>query len=287
MVCIIDDREDVWNFAPNLVHVKPYIFFKNVGDINAPEKLQKSSKQNSKTPQNKELKKGDSPSNVPTTLNLDCGEEQNVTDATDLSMSTNPPTENYDSKNERRDSIDMPTIEETLRKENRIKEKEMEGTASVVSDDLELSDDNGSNSGTSSGSSSTESTKKDNDQKNTENITPLQLSAVPGPTSNVSQETCSSNMDTENETTNNKCGNDQEEETKVASDVNAKQHGKTEDDPSEGVNPVSTEDSDSSAKSGKENDDDEFKLQKDGDVKAFPRYHPTGRFGVDYPREYP
>ncbi len=36
MVCIIDDREDVWNFAPNLVHVKPYIFFKNVGDINAP-----------------------------------------------------------------------------------------------------------------------------------------------------------------------------------------------------------------------------------------------------------
>ena len=36
MVCIIDDREDVWNFAPNLVHVKPYIFFKNTGDINAP-----------------------------------------------------------------------------------------------------------------------------------------------------------------------------------------------------------------------------------------------------------
>ena len=38
MVCIIDDREDVWNFAPNLVHVKPYNFFKNTGDINAPEK---------------------------------------------------------------------------------------------------------------------------------------------------------------------------------------------------------------------------------------------------------
>ena len=61
-----------------------------------------------------------------------------------------------------------------------------------------------------------------------------------------------------NKTTNNKCGNNQVEETKVSSDVNAKQHGKTEDDPSEGVNPVSTEDSDSSAKSGKENDDDEF-----------------------------
>ncbi|KAL9975955.1 hypothetical protein ACROYT_G013179 [Oculina patagonica] len=36
MVCIIDDREDVWNSALNLVHVKPYQFFKGVGDINAP-----------------------------------------------------------------------------------------------------------------------------------------------------------------------------------------------------------------------------------------------------------
>ena len=36
MVCIIDDREDVWNFAANLIRVKPYQFFKGVGDINAP-----------------------------------------------------------------------------------------------------------------------------------------------------------------------------------------------------------------------------------------------------------
>lgn len=36
MVCIIDDREDVWNFAPNVVHVKPYCYFHNTGDINAP-----------------------------------------------------------------------------------------------------------------------------------------------------------------------------------------------------------------------------------------------------------
>lgn len=35
MVCIIDDREDVWNYARNLVHVKPYVWFKDVGDINA------------------------------------------------------------------------------------------------------------------------------------------------------------------------------------------------------------------------------------------------------------
>ena len=36
MVCIIDDREDIWNNAPNLIRVKPYQFFKGVGDINAP-----------------------------------------------------------------------------------------------------------------------------------------------------------------------------------------------------------------------------------------------------------
>ncbi|CAF1135940.1 unnamed protein product [Rotaria sordida] len=35
LVCMIDDRDDVWNYAPNLVHVKPYIWFKDVGDINA------------------------------------------------------------------------------------------------------------------------------------------------------------------------------------------------------------------------------------------------------------
>lgn len=29
MICMIDDREDVWNFAPGLVAVKPYVYFKN------------------------------------------------------------------------------------------------------------------------------------------------------------------------------------------------------------------------------------------------------------------
>ncbi|KAK7114244.1 RNA polymerase II subunit A C-terminal domain phosphatase-like [Littorina saxatilis] len=42
MVCIIDDREDVWNNAPNLVHVKPYRFFQGTADINAPPGLDKT-----------------------------------------------------------------------------------------------------------------------------------------------------------------------------------------------------------------------------------------------------
>ncbi|KAJ7338605.1 hypothetical protein JRQ81_012507 [Phrynocephalus forsythii] len=36
MVCIIDDREDVWKCAPNLITVKKYIYFQGTGDINAP-----------------------------------------------------------------------------------------------------------------------------------------------------------------------------------------------------------------------------------------------------------
>ncbi|XP_064640607.1 RNA polymerase II subunit A C-terminal domain phosphatase-like [Lineus longissimus] len=42
MVCIIDDREDVWNRAPNLIHVKPYRFFQGTADINAPPGMDKT-----------------------------------------------------------------------------------------------------------------------------------------------------------------------------------------------------------------------------------------------------
>ncbi|CAH1965922.1 unnamed protein product [Acanthoscelides obtectus] len=41
MVCIIDDREDVWSHASNLIHVRPYHFFQHTGDINAPPGLDK------------------------------------------------------------------------------------------------------------------------------------------------------------------------------------------------------------------------------------------------------
>ncbi|XP_071545579.1 RNA polymerase II subunit A C-terminal domain phosphatase isoform X2 [Panulirus ornatus] len=41
LVCIIDDRTDVWNYSPNVVQVLPYHFFRHTGDINAPQGLQK------------------------------------------------------------------------------------------------------------------------------------------------------------------------------------------------------------------------------------------------------
>lgn len=42
LVCIIDDREDVWQGCGNLVQVKPYHFFHHTGDINAPPGLEKA-----------------------------------------------------------------------------------------------------------------------------------------------------------------------------------------------------------------------------------------------------
>ena len=33
MVAIIDDREDVWNYSPNLVPVLPYKFFKGIYEL--------------------------------------------------------------------------------------------------------------------------------------------------------------------------------------------------------------------------------------------------------------
>ncbi|XP_039253889.2 RNA polymerase II subunit A C-terminal domain phosphatase-like isoform X1 [Styela clava] len=44
MVCIIDDRDDVWNAVPNLIMVRKYNYFQGTGDINNPYKkeLQKT-----------------------------------------------------------------------------------------------------------------------------------------------------------------------------------------------------------------------------------------------------
>jgi hypothetical protein len=46
MVCIIDDREDVWNYARNLICVQPYVYFKNTGDINDPQAVSKAGSSN-------------------------------------------------------------------------------------------------------------------------------------------------------------------------------------------------------------------------------------------------
>ncbi|KAK8739925.1 hypothetical protein OTU49_003269 [Cherax quadricarinatus] len=57
LVCIIDDRTDVWNYSPNVVQVVPYHFFRHTGDINAPQGLQNRENEDCKGIDFKNLKK--------------------------------------------------------------------------------------------------------------------------------------------------------------------------------------------------------------------------------------
>ena len=149
MVCIIDDREDVWNFAPNLVHVKPYIFFKNTGDINAPPGSSKvPTKQPKSTSKGKRFFKWHKDPLL--TRFLLAPEPQKATKEKPVA--------------ERRDSIDMPTFDDA----SPSKSKDVDAT-SAVSDDLELSEDsNGSTSSSSSSTSTEEVKKKPEDTKSKE-----------------------------------------------------------------------------------------------------------------------
>merc|ERR1719209_1132576 len=104
MVCIIDDREDVWNFAPNLVHVKPYHFFKHTGDINAPPGL---SKRENDHDEKKEKKRSEE-------VELG-GEDVKIEDSVQAEESSSEDEPQEESKVERRESIDMPSFDTNSR----------------------------------------------------------------------------------------------------------------------------------------------------------------------------
>ncbi|XP_040565077.1 RNA polymerase II subunit A C-terminal domain phosphatase [Lepeophtheirus salmonis] len=126
MVCIIDDREDVWNYSPNLIHVKPYHFFKHTGDINAPpgSSDEKIDNNNKVSDQNTSIKE------TPNETDKD-EEEVQVVDK-------EVKKEDKAIKNmERRESIDMPVLDDNTN--DGIVNKD--DAVSVVSDDLELSDE--------------------------------------------------------------------------------------------------------------------------------------------------
>ena len=114
MVCIIDDREDVWNFASNLVHVKPYQFFKGVGDINAPPSGSPSSKEENTSPGQPvnvpEMQEGDT---KPAELNSqeyskDFKEEQEKSDTV---FEENVISEETESKAVCEEKIDLPNVD--------------------------------------------------------------------------------------------------------------------------------------------------------------------------------
>ena len=99
MVCIIDDRDDVWQGCLNLVQVKPYHFFLNTGDINVPPGLGKHDDPcPPKSLTEQALNEGK--------ITLENGEDSNAAKSTASSSSSN--TEDTDnSKTFKKVSIDL------------------------------------------------------------------------------------------------------------------------------------------------------------------------------------
>ena len=156
MVCIIDDREDVWNFAPNLVHVKPYHFFKHTGDINAPPGLAKK-ENDDKVGLNFNKLKEKKPLNFEGKINKLKKSEENESSSSESDAEGNDKEKSKpmeEQKRERKDSIDMPLMDsEKNEKENEKPDEEMKEKQpkedqenNQVNDDLEISDSDDSNS---------------------------------------------------------------------------------------------------------------------------------------------
>lgn len=105
MVCIIDDREDVWNFAPNVVHVKPYCYFLNTGDINAPP-FAMSNLNSAASNQQAETQNGTPVENQTVPQNTDnvkesCGDVNNSNDCKESTVSEQNITADSDTKTEK------------------------------------------------------------------------------------------------------------------------------------------------------------------------------------------
>ena len=264
MVCIIDDREDVWNYAPNLVHVKPYVFFKNAGDINAPEKFQAGTKNKTKVdPKISSSKNVESHANISKKTEIHSRDKESK-EASDMKVMDDQIKDN-NSKHERRDSIDMPTFGgtgSTQQGEDKLRDVEIASTASVVSDDLELSDDNGSNSCSSSGTSGGE---KENNLAKDGNVSTSANNQEAKMEENSSNESKSSNVSMQPQKEDKSSeGNKSILDSKK--DTNADKTNEPTDTVKDIASPTTTDDSDASAKSGIDNDGDEFKVKKNDDT---------------------
>ena len=146
MVSIIDDRKDVWNYAPNLIHIKPYVFFKDTGDINDPAKF------NNPGGGNKEK----SSAFKADTESTKKSEEPIEEDAKETGEKGDKPSKEDDKGEEASDAPrdmeildgDEGKIEDSDKKQkgkdasaSKPEEKKREKEIDEVSDDLELSDD--------------------------------------------------------------------------------------------------------------------------------------------------
>lgn len=105
MVCIIDDREDVWNYARNLICVQPYVYFKNTGDINDPHANTSSTTKTTNRKRKLQAESDNSVEAIPknTSINTMNTKEANSEEATFVTLSVSkasePNLENENSSN--------------------------------------------------------------------------------------------------------------------------------------------------------------------------------------------
>lgn len=114
LVCIIDDREDVWQGCGNLVQVKPYHFFRHTGDIHAPPGLEKRD---------------------PSDQSSSPEEEIGSLDTEEQSIDTN--------KNTNENGINDNVSEETSEDDKKERGKEIDGVVSKSPEDSKESDKTG------------------------------------------------------------------------------------------------------------------------------------------------
>ncbi|XP_018376879.1 PREDICTED: RNA polymerase II subunit A C-terminal domain phosphatase isoform X2 [Trachymyrmex cornetzi] len=126
LVCIIDDREDVWQGCGNLVQVKPYNFFRHTGDINALPGLEKA-----------EILRMPEPVNA----NESCTNSQDKdskNDASELSNEAEQPLNNPVKETNHEDEKDEKTMDE-MKNKNEKDEDDKVNTEKDVESDVQTS----------------------------------------------------------------------------------------------------------------------------------------------------
>ncbi|XP_075777226.1 RNA polymerase II subunit A C-terminal domain phosphatase isoform X1 [Pelodiscus sinensis] len=219
MVCIIDDREDVWKFAPNLITVKKYVYFQGIGDINAPPGSREAQMKKKVNHSSKTTETSDPPV-VPTkdseeVKNVTCADEQSngLGKSTKEMCTTNgsnfmsSETSNWglnsnDKLNDRdsvSDTIDYKTNAATINDSTNVKESQISSELDnrtvtkkqqiqdkATNDlDFELSSDSESDNGLDARKSSSSSSDSDNEGKRS-----WKKSKQPVQDDNLQQECC-------------------------------------------------------------------------------------------------
>ncbi|XP_077209062.1 RNA polymerase II subunit A C-terminal domain phosphatase [Paroedura picta] len=130
MVCIIDDREDVWKFAPNLITVKKYVYFQGTGDINAPPGSREAQMKKKANHSSKIIDTSDA-----TVVTRDSEEVKNIENAEEQSNGIRKPTKEINGNT----SVNNEPTSWDLNVNDKVKERDSLGDPShIVTDTNEL-----------------------------------------------------------------------------------------------------------------------------------------------------